>query len=110
MNGVLSDSSTFFVDGLRGGDLPAGVGVGAAEIIVASISIDRMVTNFVVFIVCCSLCFVQPSVVLTSGSVEQSPALRSKWELIYLNKPARGSSRAWVVEVNLPTVNAVTVR
>ena len=104
MNGALSDSLTFFVDGLRGGDLLAGVGVGAAEIIAASISIDRIVTNFVAFTVCCSLCFVQPSVVLTSGRVEV------KWDLIYLNKPARGSSRAWVVEVNLPTVNAVAVR
>ncbi len=65
----------------------------------ASISIDRMVTNFVAFIVCCS----------TGGRVEQPPALRSKLDLIYLNKPAICCTRGWVVEVNLPAVDAVTV-
>jgi hypothetical protein len=59
MNGDLSDSSTFLADGLRGGDLPAGVGVGDAETIAAITSNSALTFGiiafmyFTFFVVCC---------------------------------------------------------
>jgi hypothetical protein len=59
MNGALSDSSTFLADGLRGGDLPAGVGVGDAETIAAITSNSALTFGIIVFmyftflVVCC---------------------------------------------------------
>jgi hypothetical protein len=49
MNGGLSDSSTFLADGLRGGDLPAGVGVGDAETIAAITSSNALIFWIIVF-------------------------------------------------------------
>jgi len=49
MNGGLSDSSTFLADGLRGGDLPAGVGVGDAETIAAITSSNALTFGIIVF-------------------------------------------------------------
>ena len=49
MNGALSDSSTFLADVLRGGDLPAGVGVGDAETIAAITSNSALTFGIMVF-------------------------------------------------------------
>ena len=49
MNGALSDSSTFLAEGLRGGDLPAGVGVGDAETIAAITSSSALTFGIIVF-------------------------------------------------------------
>ena len=49
MNGALSDSSTFFADGLRGCDLPAGVGVGDAETIAAITSNSALTFGIIAF-------------------------------------------------------------
>ena len=71
MNGALSDSSTFLADGLRGGDLPAGVGVGDAETIAAITSNSALTFRIIAFmyftflVVCCAwnviaLCWTPP--------------------------------------------------
>jgi hypothetical protein len=49
MNGGLSDSSTFLAVGLRGCDLPAGVGVGDAETIAAITSNSALTFGIIVF-------------------------------------------------------------
>jgi hypothetical protein len=49
MNGALSDSSTFLGDALRGGDLPAGVGVGDAETIAAISNSSALTFGIIVF-------------------------------------------------------------
>jgi preprotein translocase subunit SecD len=49
MNGALSNSSTFLADVLRGGDLPAGVGVGDAETIAAITSNSALTFGIIAF-------------------------------------------------------------
>jgi len=49
MNGALSDSSIFLADFLRGGDLPAGVGVGDAETIAAITNSSTLTFGIIVF-------------------------------------------------------------
>jgi hypothetical protein len=49
MNGALSDSSTFLADVLRGGDLPAGVGVGNAETVAAITNSSALTFGIIVF-------------------------------------------------------------
>jgi len=49
MNGALSDSSIFLADVLRGGDLPAGVGVGNAETVAAITNSSALTFGIIVF-------------------------------------------------------------